>query len=53
MLNRIPFSVSLVLIMAIITIAWAEDGIILVKVAPVLPNLSASVQFTEPSDNNR
>ena len=38
-------------LMLITTVTLAEDGSILVKVAPVPPNLSASVQFTEPSGN--
>jgi hypothetical protein len=37
--------------MAMTMIAHAEDGSILIKVAPVPPNLSAQVAFTEPSGN--
>ena len=32
--------------------AWAEHGSIRVKVAPAPPQLTASVQFSEPSGNN-
>jgi hypothetical protein len=32
--------------------AQADEGTFRLKVAPVPPNLTASIQFTEPSGNN-
>jgi len=51
MLKKISILVSVFILMATTMITWAEDGNIQVKVAPVPPNLTASVQFTEPSGN--
>lgn len=44
------FIAAIILLLA--TTAWAEQGRLRVNVSPLPPNLTATVQFTEPSGNN-